>query len=514
MKANRLNDHISEPARKTKVIRDVDVAVVGGGTAGFSAALAAVREGAKVAVIERYGTLGGASTLGPIPTWENHYINREGQRIIGGIAFELLEDLVSGAYTPYRDIKEALNCIPFIFHDTEALAYLLFRKASQEKVDLLLHTYFCDSLVEKGAVKGVIVQNKSGRQAILAKQVVDCSGEADVAASAGAEVSHVRGTMGLLAWLAGLDFKKYFDYWESNPDKPSPDYDQWLSKETGMAHDELTQSRWKFWLAAQSAWTTMYGEGTEGSPYQTAENIKQMREAFFKKKGMSPITFPPSILRHRLRETTESGEFYQKRDLEEGGWLMFDPGNNSQIAWVDQGLMSLNMCRVLNVDGSDGDTVSRAEASARQYLFEEIQFLNRYVPGFEKARLERVGVAAMPRWCRQVVGEYSLTEHDVRGGKRFKDVVTLLGGYGVTGECDLPYRMFLPRGIRNLLAAGKGVKGAEFARGVVICLAAGEAVGTAAAMAADQGIQPSDIDVAKLQQGLLNKDFILQPQKM
>ena len=154
-----------------------DVAVCGGGPAGFIAAIASARNGAKTLLIERYGFLGGMATLShvsPITTFK-----KRGERIIGGIPLEFVKAMerLGGADTGYQSGR-----VPF---DTEIYKLIAQRMTLHSGASLLLHSYISDCIVENNKVKAVIVNNKSGEQRIEAKYFIDCTGDADVVNMAG-----------------------------------------------------------------------------------------------------------------------------------------------------------------------------------------------------------------------------------------------------------------------------------------------------------------------------------------
>ena len=168
---------ISDPSKQIPVVDEVDVLVVGGGMTGVAAALSAARMGAKVLVVEQFNCLGGVATSG----WHNHLsqYNAWGnsERVVGGIAYELGERLVREGWATTDG-----SCVDF---NVEGLKLLLDRMMAEAGVHVLYYTFFCDTLVEDGRAIGVVVQNKAGRQAVLAHQVIDTTGDADVAARAG-----------------------------------------------------------------------------------------------------------------------------------------------------------------------------------------------------------------------------------------------------------------------------------------------------------------------------------------
>ncbi len=191
---------IVEPERKVPVTADVDVLVCGGGFAGVAAAACAARSGARVLLVERYGFLGGLVTGGLVITTPplDNGINRE-------IAQRLRDKQV---YAPLH--KPGAEMIDLKMHalDPEVLKYELVQLLREQNVRLLLHTLIVGSLVEQGVVKGILVENKAGRQAIVAKMVVDATGDADVAAFAHAPFRVVRKPITMMFNMAGVEVEQ------------------------------------------------------------------------------------------------------------------------------------------------------------------------------------------------------------------------------------------------------------------------------------------------------------------
>ena len=184
----------TEPAREIPVTRQADVIVVGGGPAGTAAAIASARGGAKTVLVEQFGYLGGtatASLMACINGFRNQ-VEPDATQVVRGIAEEIvlrLKGLGGLGRSPYpqKPYPTEPGRLEYSYAvDTEKLKFVALKMCVDAGVDLMFHTYFCDSIVEGGAGRGVIVENKSGRQALLAKIAVDASGDGDVAARAGA----------------------------------------------------------------------------------------------------------------------------------------------------------------------------------------------------------------------------------------------------------------------------------------------------------------------------------------
>jgi hypothetical protein len=190
-----------EPARDISVAKEVDVIVVGGGPAGLAAAIASARNGASTLLIERFGYLGGtatASLMACINGFRNQ-VEPDATQTVRGIAEEIvlqLKELGGLGTSPYsqKDYPTEPGQLAYSYAiDTEKFKYVTLKLCVEAGVGMLFHTCFCEPIVEDGQMRGVIVENKSGRQLLMARVVVDASGDADVAARAGAAFWQTRG---------------------------------------------------------------------------------------------------------------------------------------------------------------------------------------------------------------------------------------------------------------------------------------------------------------------------------
>lgn len=162
--------YITRPTTEVPVRNRTEVLVVGGGPAGFGAAVSAARAGAKVTLVEQGGMLGGMWTLGLLsPFFDNG--NQD------GLNRELREKLIE---------RSAWGGLWNLSFDSCEMALLLDEYVTGLGIDVLLYTMGTDPVMEGNALKGIFVRNKSGEQAILADIVIDCTGDGDIAARAGA----------------------------------------------------------------------------------------------------------------------------------------------------------------------------------------------------------------------------------------------------------------------------------------------------------------------------------------
>lgn len=208
-----------EPERYTLIVATADVVVCGGGPAGFIAAVAAARAGAKTVLVERLGFLGGAATAGFVGPISN-FNNARGDRIIGGIPLEFVEAMAAqgGAI-----VDQSGGNVPF---DPEIYKRVSMQMIRGTTIQTLLHSHVAGCVVDEhapGKVTHVLVENKSGRQAIEARMVVDCTGDADVVAMAGLpyDVADSPQPMSLCFRLGGVDTGKLPSLYipaDGNPD--------------------------------------------------------------------------------------------------------------------------------------------------------------------------------------------------------------------------------------------------------------------------------------------------------
>ena len=184
---------INVPSRRVDVLAEADVVVCGGGCAGVAAAVSAARHGASVILIERWPTVGGMATNALVNGW--HRSDREKMVIYG-----LVEESVQRAERENWIVRDRQFPHAHETHwfDPEGMRVVWQRMLKEARVRVFCYTAAGDPILEDGLIRGVLVDTKRGRRAVLGKILVDATGDGDVAAKAGVPFSFGREADGLV----------------------------------------------------------------------------------------------------------------------------------------------------------------------------------------------------------------------------------------------------------------------------------------------------------------------------
>lgn len=460
-----------EKARELPVRGEYDVIVAGGGTAGFAAAIAAARRGSKVLVVERMNCLGGQMTAGIMGIF--CAINDQEKVVVKGLPEEFFDELhenggVNDGLYGYEKVKSECQ---FIDYDAEAAKslcneYVLRELEKGHTLDILYETWLADVICEDGVVKGVIVENKTGRSAYYGKVIVDCTADADICSWAGAECDCLPVTdlhpATLITKLGGVDKQKVLDYYY----KEHPDW----------VHNSPTKG-----------WT----------------------EGIFHKFGISGelegVELPPEL------------EYLRK-------WFMLIYESPRD------GEMYLNMTGEFHVDGTKAEEISKAITISRRRIDECIKVLKKIIPGYENAYILTTASIMGIRETRQVKGIYKLTEDDLFAFRKFDDAVATMsapiGHHTADGESavfqnpskghsfDIPLRSLVPEKVDGVIVAGRCISASHDAMGAVRimpgAMSIGQGAGIAASLAAELNVQPRDIPTDALHAALLEQNVNLE----
>lgn len=205
----RKDGKVVRPSAEIPVFHQADVVVVGGGPAGFAAAVAAARTGVKTALVERYGSLGGLFTNGMVlklmctcakgPDRKMRFVTR-------GVCEEFIrraEELDARVPALTKRPDKPTYWEPDI--DPEAAKYLMDVMCDESKVETFFHAWGVDVIQDGDRLEGIVFESKQGPQAILAKQVVDCTGDGDVFFRAGAGYRQITHAIGSVAQIGNVD---------------------------------------------------------------------------------------------------------------------------------------------------------------------------------------------------------------------------------------------------------------------------------------------------------------------
>lgn len=466
---------IQEKVREIHVRGEYDVIVCGGGLGGVAAAIAAARGGAKTLLIERNSFLGGVATAGMCCSIFNCYYTGSEPRKLGttGIAVEVADALAEaiGFGRKWHNHKG------HIIYDIEQGKLILQELVEKAGAELLLQAWTAGAIVEDGAVCGVIVETKSGREAIRARVVVDATGDADIAAFAGVPLhTQEKGVHSLCFRLGNVDVDAFVDFFRNSPDQ-FPEYMDvdWTLKEALAQYDDC---------------------GTFLFPHGGGMQMDAFKQA--KASGDLPASIG-------IQDTTDACQMHALRQ--------------TGVVHVVTGFT--------HFDGLDAERISRSIADGRRMAFTVAEVYRKYLPGFANAFIADTAANLGVRTSRYLDGDFVFTAGMLKAGVRQPDGVGKLIGWedqvkhhGANAwgsqvchadSADLPYRCLLPKGIDGLImGAGRSIStdNPSILRVMVHTMVVGQAAGTAAAVAVKAGSTAKTVDVAAVQAELKQQGAI------
>ncbi len=444
---------IYEPARQIPVYGEYEVLVLGGGPAGLAAAASAAQHGARTLLVERYGFLGGMGTAGGVTNFAGLYGKRHGvvQQVVHGVVDDLLAriDALGGLNAPQDGMGGRIRVRSY---DVSAYKCAADQLLLSHGVELLFHAYASAVVMSENGqrIEALLVETKSGRLAVRAQHFIDCSGDAD------------------MAHFSGVPF------------------------EVG---DGAGSGLFP---------TTMFRVGHVDAPAALAA-IGEFKAI----NGLMAAALAREPLRYQFPR--------------EGAIVR---PNKNPSEW------RVNVTQIANAAGQamnalDARELALGEIEGRKQVVAYFDFLRHEVTGFANSAIVDIAPQVGIRETRRIYGDYRLTGEDILSSAHFDDVIGVnawpmelhrAGGidwaFPRSGEAmdgrsynDLPWRMLLPRGVDNLLVAGRCAsmthEGQSAARASGACFAMGQAAGTAAALTGGTSAF-SSLPIARLQSALKN----------
>lgn len=450
-------DYYNEPSKKLP-IREFEVVVVGGGTAGVVAALASARQGVRTALIESKGYLGGIVVEGGTAlhsyynTWKA-FPGVEKRQVVKGIPQEIIDRLAEkGGTSGHAELLEGYDydsvCTAI---DTEIYKLVVFEMLQEAGVFIGVNTILSGAIMVGSNIKGVIVESRSGREVLYGRTFVDTTGYGDLAAYAGADYSEpndyeVANSIG----VGGVSLEKYYEFMKK--------YDAVKEYCEGVRSGKDGK------IIRLDAFTNKL----------PAEFVEEARNI-----GMSTVT------------TTVHDDYF-----------MF---------------IKLNV--KMPVSPTNRDAVAIAELELRKRQMKAVELLRKYVPGCEKAFIARTSPSLCIRRGRLITCDYNISLSDVLEGRHFEDDVMAYGFHDCAprlqikdgGTYGIPYKALRVANIDNLLVAGMMITAQHDAhmstRNTVCCMGQGQAVGTAAALCANKNYGTRELPYSLLRE-ILIKDGV------
>jgi len=447
---------IEELSIETSVIEDVDVLVCGGGPAGIAASIAASRHGARTMLIEQFGCLGGVATNCLVGTWHGSYSRNGKYPVVGGIFSEIVEKLVAeGAAIPAqrsgkRHVGYASWHSPTVPFEYEPCKRICEQLVLKAGVKLRYFTTSVMPQLKDNKIAGMFVHSKNGMEFIKSGTIVDATGDADIAFQSGCPTIKGESEQGLMS-AAGMIF---------------------------VVEDVDSQAFERYCL-----------ETDDVRFRKVIADLEQKGQWHFPFKAINCCEMP------------RRGNFY------------------------------INTLLLPGIDGTNADDLTRGMIEGRQKVVELMEQMAKIVPGFAKARITQISPMIGIRDTRRIVGEYRVSVKDIVQGKQFHDTIVLSGyqwdmadpkrvsyqqmwGTEIAREySEIPYRSLIPKGIDNLIVAGRSVSSDWDVLGIFrimpACFAMGQAAGIAAIEVANKKISFKDVNIDKLREALQQDGAIL-----
>ncbi|MBZ2195428.1 FAD-dependent oxidoreductase [Occultella gossypii] len=458
--------------------RDFDIVVLGAGASGVPAAIAAAELGQRVVLVDR-GPLPGGELIGGLPILGA--ANSRGEVTVAGIFSRLIERL--------RDLDGYVG-MPFDWRtmwgacfDPELMKLVVVDELRRAGVELRLATQAIDiSRSGDGRVRGLTVHDGRDYVDLRADQFIDASGDGWLAERAGAPMEEppadaVRQPVSLTFRMCAVDYRALVDYVGAHPADVIVAENPIIAESEAEAAGKIAESGLPF---------VAVGSHREGNKLATAIAQDRMfpTTAFY--------TWPTSLARSEV---------------------------------------GLNVTRIADIDGTRMEEVSRVLPTLTDQVRQASTFLQKEIPGYERASISALAARVGVRETKRIAGEGRLETEDVLGARKLEDGVARgahhvdihgAGTYQLRryieggGSYDIPYAAMVPQGVPNVIVAGRCLSSSREANGSARvmgpCIAMGEAAGVAAATARTEGVDRFiDIDPAAIRAGLAARGALVSP---
>lgn len=444
-----------ECGRNIPVYGSYDVVVCGGGATGFVAAIASARRGAKTLLIERYGFLGGTATASMMLEFGPMHDGR--QQLVGGITHEFLHRLESygGAYFT----NTTTHAMVF---NPESMIAVCQAMVEEAGVEMLLHAWLAGAIVDDGRVVGVIAESKSGRQAVLAKTVIDCTGDGDIAARAGATWEmgrpgdHKVQPVSMEILVGDVDATKVAASLVHN------DFIRRMCELNPKIAEAKARGEWTIPTEQLFSWGRVLKRGLKDDPHRS----------FFFVNGTNAVDVDATDAR-----SLTAAELQTRREVEEMLTFLKRNAPGFENCYLDRVAVQLGVRETRRITGD--------------------------------AMLTRDDVITGRHFPDGVVPScMSIDVHDVSGKAFSHERVRENSHY------QIPYGCFLPKGLEGLLVAGRCISADHWALGsarvMIVTMPMGEAVGVAAALASGRGVTPRAVPVEDIRRLIREGGTVLE----
>lgn len=439
--------YVTEPERRIRIVDNVDVLVLGSGPAGVSAAIQAGREGMKTVLVEQEGDIGGISTVGLMSHWTGN--------TRGGIYEEILDrscesDMADDSFN--GGLHQVIN--------PERLKNVYLEMLSEAGVGIRLYTFASEPIMDDDVIKGVIVESKSGREAIMAKMVIDATGDGDIAAKAGVpyilgrESDHKMQPASLMFKVAGVDYSKavFPGAFEDHFMIPSSEIKALAGKQEGL-HD-------------------IQKLGADNLPFPAGHVL------------LYRTTLPGVVTCNMTNcidvDGTKAGDLTK-------AYVTCRFQIDRIVEFLKGFVPGFENCYVISSASLIGIRETRHFEGEKRINEKDIS----------QARV-------FPDWA-VTKASFNFDVHNITGNGL--DETGVQKGFKQKKGYTIPYGCFVPKKVDNLFLAGRNISGTHMAhsnyRVMPICANMGQSVAIAASLCIKKGVRPRNLDVKLLQSRLM-----------